>query len=346
MPQIESFSPMISTQSINLKWLLKDNPSPGLDTFFSMQFNYDIIFDQLEPDVKLSRNVTPNKDVTIVPERQEQQFKVGTISINPSHISSIRNFIAKAGYDGLNFNFNKFSQWYCRKFMGYRGEKIGFNSSRKPIVFSNYYGENFCSYLDILKGYYVHLPFSKGICDQIESDAENLLKEILSVLPKASVRAEAEVRKMLTIKGDLVYNQSDEISTLNKLEYAVDTQGNIYVRGENFCHHPALLKGMYGLCLGHISIKDGKICFISNNSGHYQPHVYHLYSYIESLNKEVFTPDCVVEFYVQTQAEKRVSIEMFLSLNKDELSAQWEIEVKERIEKDIFFKKVVYQFAL
>ncbi|RKH68895.1 hypothetical protein [Corallococcus llansteffanensis] len=63
--------------------------------------------------------------------------------------------------------------------------------------------------------------------------------------------------------------------------FAVDVKGNFFVytkgmggsNGSLKVHHSSILAGADVICAGFIAIKNGKLLYISNCSGHYQPQV-------------------------------------------------------------------------
>lgn len=286
------------------------------------------------------------KSVSIISSPQVLQSEIDTLFPNDKQVDEMKSYMAKMGYDGENFNYHTFAKWYGKTFMRYKkGGNIGFNEKDQPIVFNLPHGESFGPHLPLLNGFRALLPCY--FLYQPELDSKTLLKTIYQNLPNIALRLEDD-RERLTIKDGLVYGQSNEIQTLEGRVYGVDKKGNLYyVKGRENPHHDAALEGKDGLCSGYISVVDGKIKSISNISGHYRPHIYHLYVLVESLlSKEVLLSNSKIEYYIQSpQGDiiKKVPLEEFLSLDKNELRSQWEKMVQERInEKDYkFFQSII-----
>jgi hypothetical protein len=63
--------------------------------------------------------------------------------------------------------------------------------------------------------------------------------------------------------------------------------GNIHVSshvvGER--HHSSLLAGIKTACAGEIQARNGRLTWLSNKSGHYQPDVYHVLQILHMLQK-------------------------------------------------------------
>ncbi len=258
----------------------------------------------------------------------------------------MKSYLLKMGYDGENFNFHTFAEWYGKTFMGYKkGSKLGFNKNDQPIVFNLPHCESFGPHLPICNGFRVQLPcyFLK----HPETESVILLKKIYEELSTTGIRLENdEDRKKLIIKDGLVHNTNSEIQTFESTVYGVDKNGNIYINGKNSMHHDEALNGEWGLCSGFMSVVDGKITFMSNNSGHYRPHAYHLYVLVESLlNKDVFN-NSVIERHTEITQEtiiQKMSLGEFLSVDKNELRSQWEKLVQKRIneKENEFFQHII-----
>ena len=92
----------------------------------------------------------------------------------------------------------------------------------------------------------------------------------------------------ISLQGELItcqhriYKISDEDSEKECNEYSL--------------FHSTLLSCMPGICFGMIKIKEGRICYMNNHSGHYMPAFAHLFNAVKLLY-EVLEPDCIVECF-------------------------------------------------
>lgn len=77
----------------------------------------------------------------------------------------------------------------------------------------------------------------------------------------------------LNIENGLIYSDK-MLANYNNYLYVLSEKGALIVSKKEDFHHDRLLKGANVVCAGHINIKDGKIIYIDNISGHYQPKVY------------------------------------------------------------------------
>ncbi|KTC84951.1 hypothetical protein [Legionella brunensis] len=103
---------------------------------------------------------------------------------------------------------------------------------------------------------------------------------------------------------------------LSYAAYAIDKFGRMYINEHisshnkndknNFFFHSSFLSGQAGVCFGMCVIKNGKIEFIDNRSGHYKPTTQHLKNAIERL-MPYFSPSAKV--YCQQEAPKEDSSE-------------------------------------
>jgi hypothetical protein len=97
---------------------------------------------------------------------------------------------------------------------------------------------------------------------------------------------------------------------------------------------------------GIFSYTNGKITFLSNNSGHYQPHAYHLYTFAEELYKQgLFGEQAEVEIsrsINDTSEVETLPLTLFLTTyDKQTLRKNWEIEIVQRIENLPLIKGVL-----
>lgn len=85
--------------------------------------------------------------------------------------------------------------------------------------------------------------------------------------------------RIMELDGDRVFvdQNLDKLNSLEKIEYTINAKHELYLNynlenkqiGGN---HPTIIEdGKPVLCAGHITIKNGKVTYIDNNSGHYQP---------------------------------------------------------------------------
>lgn len=263
----------------------------------------------------------------------------------------IYNIISDAGYNGQDFDFTKFSKWYCRKFLGYTGKELGFDESGKPTLFNRYYDGNFTWYLNFLKDKRVHIKNSminESFAvdeDDLHIMVEKILKDIPSTLEQVLISELVKntgIRRPLEMKDGHIYFDNGELAYCSpNTTFAVNTKGKIFIRGcgDGYTSHPDLLKGKYAWCAGHMGAKDGKINYLWNSSGHYLTTLYHFYTFVEFLqNGNFFAPTAVIK---QVSLE-RTTVELFLaSFNKEDLRSLWEEEAKKRLSHTPFLKIVV-----
>jgi hypothetical protein len=75
-------------------------------------------------------------------------------------------------------------------------------------------------------------------------------------------------------------------------------------------HHSSFLAGDAVRCAGMIGVANGKVTWIDNDSGHYQPGTRHLHNLVSYLDRyQVFTPNAVV---YDMAANKSTSVKAFL----------------------------------
>lgn len=103
--------------------------------------------------------------------------------------------------------------------------------------------------------------------------------------------------KKLIIKEGVAYSDENP-ANYNNYIYALNEKGDLVVsRIQEDFHHDRLLKGANVVCAGHIYIKEGKITYIDNVSGHYQPKVYpHLMTALKMLDAfKVLDPKIIIK---------------------------------------------------
>lgn len=101
--------------------------------------------------------------------------------------------------------------------------------------------------------------------------------------------------------------------------YALDLEGNLYIAKEgdfdlnqpNFrLQHPSFSSGGRLLAAGTIEIKNGKVIYIDNASGHYIPGEFSLFKVISELKKmNVVDSSCKVDFATMDKNDTRYSEE-------------------------------------
>lgn len=102
----------------------------------------------------------------------------------------------------------------------------------------------------------------------------------------------------LNFEGGLIY-QNNAILTVERADFVVDHKGNFYV-SKNI-KHTGFFIGAAVADAGEITVNKGKVTYINDNSGHYQPRIIHLLQAIKLLHKEnVFEKEAIVS-YLDTQ---------------------------------------------
>ncbi|MDP1974968.1 MAG: hypothetical protein Q8K37_03260 [Alphaproteobacteria bacterium] len=333
--KVKEASSVKASSLVRLRWKLQDNPTPGMDADFLMDFLCEPLKDST---INLENNIgnTLLEDNILSTSLENKKFNNDWIN----------KYISKTGYKDNCFNFDIFINWYQKKFLGFSKFNLGFDKQNNPVVFNIHYSETYQNYLNLIKGSFVNLFFTKPIYDNIEKDTEDALREVYNLVSKIDskyIRSIKSVRVALEVKGDLLYIKgTDNLANYENIIYAVNKEEDIFVQGLNCGHHPDLLKGKYGLCAGHVGIEKGKIKFISCGSGHYLPSTYHLFKLVKSLNdRNLFSKDVIIEYYLNS-IDIRTSLKDFLLLDEELLRISWVEEVKERIKRYNFFTKILW----
>lgn len=245
--------------------------------------------------------------------------------------------------------------------MGYKRTEEGYQSLAPiPVVFNIYSFEALNLYLNLQKGFYKSIPFSHGIrFENVFDDTSRVFKQLYSFImeknpPFFNIRRDDEVREKLLIKDGLFYNSHNEIVTnVSDRVYVANSKVDLFVCKEKGSHHPDMLKGKYGVSAGHLSIENGKITFISNNSGHYLTHSLHLYNFVQLLmEKEVLHEKAniedagkVEEIYdgetLRRQSTKYAPAVYLETFDRETLEKEWQEELSTRIENNPFFKAIL-----
>jgi hypothetical protein len=111
---------------------------------------------------------------------------------------------------------------------------------------------------------------------------------------------EKEQAKIKLINGLFYDNNNQLVNTINPKEsgryatsslYVIDRDFNFYVFGNKFSdgfsiHHSSILSGRPVICAGYLTIIQGKLKSLSNESGHYQPTDSALFKVIYYLKKQ------------------------------------------------------------
>ncbi|AHX03721.1 hypothetical protein ECHHL_0564 [Ehrlichia chaffeensis str. Heartland] len=90
-------------------------------------------------------------------------------------------------------------------------------------------------------------------------------------------------------------------STNSKVAYVITLEGNLITHDHIVCDrtqgqtyfHSTLAAGMPVICAGLLSVSNGIIHYISNESGHYKPGIGNLYNAVKLLDK-VISLDCII----------------------------------------------------
>uniref|UniRef100_T1IJQ2 Uncharacterized protein n=1 Tax=Strigamia maritima TaxID=126957 RepID=T1IJQ2_STRMM len=108
-------------------------------------------------------------------------------------------------------------------------------------------------------------------------------------------------------KDGSIYDTTDVLNAGGRIIYAVSLDCKLITvlevfadYGIEFCYwHSTLLAGGPGLCFGSLIVKNGKIVYFSNHSGHYNPTAENLYNVIIKLNG-LFSADAVLRVYFKS----------------------------------------------
>lgn len=171
---------------------------------------------------------------------------------------------------------------------------------------------------------------------------EDMVKTIYGCLQKpesfVNIRQDSKLRRRLIVKDATLCSDTEKANEINQQQYAISTTWDLFVPagGVPCGNHQNLLKGGFAWCAGHISIIDGQITFLSNNSGHYLPHAYHLYTFVEELEqKGLFAENAKLELIKREGNPSSFSVGTFLEAHdKAELKKAWETEIREKVLKE------------
>lgn len=321
---------------LTASWLI--NWFPGVQAPFIMEFigvplcNTYLEISKTQTEPKINENIT--------------QLQSATENINeiimPYSPDQALSFVQNLGYHPSEFDMKKFSQWFCNKFLGFTKDKIGFDvHTSKPVCY-NYEAFNIYQYLDLHKEYHVEIdhgsfPVTMGTSEWLYDMVNNIYHLLQKSGSFINVQPDSRVRTLLTIKDKKLLSGAENATDINKEIYAISPTWDFYVRSQAYYgNHPGLLQGRFAWCAGHVSIEKGKITFLSNNSGHYLPHVYHFYTFVEELDqKELFAENALLEVARGMKDQSLFSVREFLEGHeKSGLKEAWKLMIQERISKE------------
>ncbi len=102
----------------------------------------------------------------------------------------------------------------------------------------------------------------------------------------------------LNFMGGLIY-QNNELLTVERADFVVDYKGDFYL-SKNI-KHTSFFRGIAVAAAGEITINKGKVPYINDNSGHYQPRITHILQAIKLLHKEDIFEEGAIISYLDTQ---------------------------------------------
>ncbi len=195
---------------------------------------------------------------------------------------------AKARWSLLkNFFISKSGQSFSNS------RKIGMPKAMDFEYFSEYYYRGNTLVAQWVKGEGSSTSLSfKQLCEKI--------KGIRGIGAPPLYESNTEKCKITIINGLLNFEDklltTESYSSFHKFRdaalYVCDPMGNIYtstpkdiIIGTEM-HHSVLLGGTPALCAGIIKVSDGKITYISNESGHYKPSTENLFNFLSFLKNQ------------------------------------------------------------
>lgn len=335
---------------LNAQWLISDNPTPGINTNFCMSF---IVSKKAKKEnaesIKKNASKNVSEEINFFPKTTQSSNGFESNHDRESKSSKAVQFpvIQKLGYKEGNVDIQTFAKWFFKNRLGFGPENIGIDDkSGRPVTYNM---EAFLlnHNLNVIEDRYVytnnsmpHLPRPFGTLGWIEDIVSSFCETLQSSNPFHKVLKDSEVRQKLTISsGRICLNNEIADNVVNKI-YAVNSKGAFYLQGVKCGHHPDLLKGKHAWCAGHISITGGVILFLSNDSGHYTPHPYHLYTFVEYLNGEgLFGKNAeiqVIDRYERNDIKTTsLGVEKFLkNYDKKTLELDWLSRVQKRLRTD------------
>lgn len=138
----------------------------------------------------------------------------------------------------------------------------------------------------------IRMQFSN--CDPSLEDNSRLLRKISRI-------------KMMQEKESLYFvdNKLEKLNSIPKIEYVIDANNQLWLNYnlDNFKkggNHPTITgDGKAVLCGGHITIENGKITYIDNNSGHFRPSKRQLWQALCLLNQRGLISSNATIGYIQ-----------------------------------------------
>lgn len=151
----------------------------------------------------------------------------------------------------------------------------------------------------ILNNAYVLTQLPADICSEIHT---NLMKGEADVLADGeyiyAISEELDMRIFPSGRYLFLRGRTSGDRTLFELQRKIQLQWAS--QGKT---HDYLFGSQNVLVAGELSIRNGKIAIISNESGHFRPHAWNLFHGVEAYKRkypEIFTPDLMTFFYTRT----------------------------------------------
>lgn len=120
---------------------------------------------------------------------------------------------------------------------------------------------------------------------------------------------------LLTTKGNQLVQGVAAIpldTNGDRFIYVMDMHGNLFVNKDGAFRegkrigHPSFTGGAPVACAGDLIIREGKITYISNNSGHYQPGAFTLHRVVDELtNRGVLAEECTIDVVLEERGEEK-----------------------------------------
>ncbi len=129
---------------------------------------------------------------------------------------------------------------------------------------------------------------------------------------------------------EAVISKDGKIDAPNGRYIYVFKHGKLYMLDQCF-HHDDVLGSTTVECGGKITIEDGKITVIANNSGHYKPTPFHLLKVIGTLqDMGVFAPCAKLKFRMIDQQRERLYYPLVFNVNTESHLEQAYAEIKNK----------------
>ena len=332
VPQIISHQSDTIPQTTHLlvRWLIKDNPTPGISSFEEF-----LIIARKGIEEGSSHSDAFPSCVDLEPVTEERL-------IEDSARQNIWNrFTEKMGLTASEFCFSSFAKWFYGTYIGFLDSRFGFDRAGMPIVFNHMWSEGCSSYLDVESANFVHVALTRGITRyeniaELAEDAERLTREIANLQKRDCSYTIDQRCPIVMADGVLRNGGTGDLLVLAGKPYAVDSDGQLFISMGKTPNHPYYTKGKYARCAGHISTDETeKIIKISNNSGHFQPHCFHLFMFLRNLPENVFHESASIELISRAEAEgnTKLSLGEFLSKDGGKLRDEWILRSQQLLEQ-------------